>query len=72
MNLQVVLDVLEKRKFTYPSGIRTLDRPARSLVSVPFELSGIYLCRNTPHKFSALNINGKYWASAMNMFISAE
>ena len=39
MNLRVGLDVLEKRKFPYTSGIRTLDRPARSLVSVPSELS---------------------------------
>ena len=39
MNVRVGLDVLEKRKFSYSSGIRTLDRPARTFVSVSSELS---------------------------------
>jgi len=39
MHFRVGPDVLEKRKFSYSSGIRTLDRPAGTLVSVPSELS---------------------------------
>jgi len=37
MNIRVSLDLLEKRKLSYSSGIRNLDRPARTLVSVPSE-----------------------------------
>jgi hypothetical protein len=35
------LDVLEKRKILAYGGIRSLDRAARNLVSIPTELSGL-------------------------------